>query len=268
MNCQQTRKHWDLFHDSEGDAELSHRINEHLGMCPDCARWFYQQSRLEDSLVEKLRPGAPSNAMWVRIRDRCTRKPTVRGRSWFFLGRAVLLAATVLIAVGGIAWYLADHGAQDGSSPGLAALSAAMHDKLVSGREPVEFASRSDVEVERYLQRRVGFRVHCPPRKDVNFEVSGAGVCTVNEKPAAYIVGKVGGTAVSLFVLERKSLDAFPRDRELLRQKGSRHRRREGDYEMVSGIAADNVVVVVGAVAPDTLERLVDAYGSYHESSG
>ena len=27
-------------------------INEHLAMCPDCARWFNQQSRLEDLLAE------------------------------------------------------------------------------------------------------------------------------------------------------------------------------------------------------------------------
>lgn len=268
MNCDQTRKHWDLFHDSEGDAELHHKINEHLSMCPDCARWFHQQSRLEGLLVDRLRLGNPSDEMWERIRSRCTTKPAIRARSWFFLGHAVLLAASVLIAVVGIVWHLADDDSHDGSSLHLAALSAAMHEKLVSGREPVELVSRSDVEVESYLRRQVGFPVHCPPRKDVGFKVFGAGVCTVNEKPAAYIVGEVGRTPVSLFVLERKSLDAFPHDRELLAQQGGRHRCREGNYEMVSGIAADNVVVVVGAVGTGTLERLINAYGSYHESSG
>jgi len=247
---------------------LHHKINEHLGMCPRCARWFHEQSRLEDLMVEKLSPGKPSNEMWERIHARCATKPTVPARRWPFLGRAVLLAASVLIAVGGIVWYVSDHGSEVGSPPHLSALSAAMHDKLATGREPVEFASRSDIEVEQYLRRQVGFRVHCPPRKDVDFEVSGAGVCIVNEKPAAYIVGKVGRAPVSLFVLERKSLDAFPHDRELLRQQGGRHRCREGNYEMVSGIAADNVVVAVGATASDILERLVNAYGSYHESSG
>lgn len=268
MNCDQTRKHWDLFHDSEGDAELHHKINEHLGMCPDCARWFYEQSRLEDFLVERLRSGDSSDELWERIRARCTTKPTVPARRWSFLGRAVLLAASLLIAVGGILWYVSDDGFEVRSPPHLSALSAAMHDKLASGREPAQFASRSDVEVERYLRRQVGFPVHCPPRKDVDFEVSGAGVCTVNDKPAAYIFGKVGPAPVSLFVLDRKSLDAFPHDRDMVAQGHGRHRCREGGYEMISGIASDNVVVVVGAVPGDTVERLFNAYGSYHKSSG
>ena len=268
MNCDETRKHWDLFHDSEGDAELQHRINAHLSMCPQCVRWFYQQSRLEDALVEKLCLGEPTEEMWERMRRQCGLKKPAAARPWFFRSRALMLAASVLIALGGIVWYMADDGSHDGSSPHLAALSAAIHDKLVTGREPVEFASRSDIEVESYLRRRVGFPVHCPPRKDVDFEVSGAGACTVNEKPAAYIVGKVGPVPVSLFVLERKSLDAFPRDRALLARSGNRHRCREGNYQMVSGIAADNVVVLVGAVPADTLERLFNAYGSYHESRG
>ncbi|MFH1922355.1 MAG: efflux RND transporter permease subunit [Planctomycetota bacterium] len=84
-------------------------------------------------------------------------------RSWFFFGRAVLLAASVLIAVCGIVWYLADDSSHDGSSPHLAALSAAMHDKLVTGREPVELASRSDLEVESYLRRQVYIPIYRQP---------------------------------------------------------------------------------------------------------
>jgi hypothetical protein len=34
---------------------------------------------------------------------------------------------------------------------------------------------------------------------------------------------------------------------------------------MVAGITADNVVVVIGTASPATLERVLSAYGSYHE---
>jgi len=270
MNCEQTRRHWHLFHDSEGDAELHHQINEHLAMCPGCAGWFHQQSRLEDGLGERLRAGEPTEAIWERIRNRsCPRAPAgARPWSLFSFSRVVLLAASVLVAVAGIVWTMRGVGPEPGPSPHLSALSAAMHERLATGREPAQFASRSDIEVERYLRRQVGFRVHCPPRKDVDFEVSGAGVCTVNDKTAAYILGKVGPAPVSLFVLDRTSLDAFPHDREMVARGDGRHRCREGSYEMVAGIASENVVVVVGAVPGDTLERLFKAYGSYHESSG
>jgi hypothetical protein len=34
---------------------------------------------------------------------------------------------------------------------------------------------------------------------------------------------------------------------------------------MISGVTADNVVIVIGTAPPDALERLLNAYGSYHE---
>jgi len=43
------------------------------------------------------------------------------------------------------------------------------------------------------------------------------------------------------------------------------HHSREGTYQVTYGTIADNVVVVVGETTPDVLERLLHAYGSYHE---
>lgn len=34
---------------------------------------------------------------------------------------------------------------------------------------------------------------------------------------------------------------------------------------MVAGVTADNVVVVIGVAPFETLEKLLDAYGSYHD---
>ncbi|MDA1229364.1 MAG: zf-HC2 domain-containing protein [Planctomycetota bacterium] len=57
MNCKETRRHWNLYYDSEGDAELHFQLNEHLEHCAECANWFDKQNRLE-SLIEEL--SAPS----------------------------------------------------------------------------------------------------------------------------------------------------------------------------------------------------------------
>jgi hypothetical protein len=81
-------------------------------------------------------------------------------------------------------------------------------------------------------------------------------------------VGKVDQAAVSILVFARHSLDAFPADRSQLDQGGGRHRCRERAYQMVSGVTADNVVVVIGAAEPEVLEKVLNAYGRYHDTEG
>jgi predicted anti-sigma-YlaC factor YlaD len=50
MNCREARQHWNLYHDSEGDAELHFQIADHLSLCEDCATWFSRQDRLNNCL--------------------------------------------------------------------------------------------------------------------------------------------------------------------------------------------------------------------------
>jgi hypothetical protein len=150
-------------------------------------------------------------------------------------------------------------------APGLARDAAALHERWARGGLQPELMSTSDHAVDRFLRARAPFPVHCPPRTDVAFDVKGAGLCRVRGgHQAAYIVGRVGQAPVSILVLDRRSLAAFPHDQAHL-QDGQRHRCREGDYAMVSGVVADNVVLVIGTAPPEALERLLTAYGTYHD---
>jgi hypothetical protein len=151
------------------------------------------------------------------------------------------------------------------TGPELTRLAAVEHEHVVQGSLQPEFVSASDEEVDRYLKTRLSFPVHCPPRKDVAFEVEGARICQIKDQRAALIVGQVNQSPVSILVFDRSSLDAFPRERDRLAQGGGRHRCREGDLQMVLGIIADNLVVVIGAAPTEKLEQLLNAYGSYHE---
>src|SRR5262249_37638655 len=128
--------------------------------------------------------------------------------------------------------------------------------------EPVQFASNSDHEVETYLKGRVPFPVRCPPRKDSGFAVRGAGVSEIEGRPAAYLSGAVGDVPVSILVLPRDSLSAFPTQRGALRQHGVVHA-AAGPYAMVLREFDRNAIVVVGRTDPVALERVVNAYGSY-----
>jgi hypothetical protein len=256
MNCNEVRQHWNLYHDSEGDSNLHFRISEHLVVCADCARWFSQQNRLESLLVDKLRSHPPTPEVWNQVLSRCGLKQPWPAHRWSSL---TALAACVILVLG-IVWYALRPAGP--LTPDLAKLSAEWHQRLEAGEETRQFRSQSDLEVEGYLRQRVTFPVRCPPRKDAGFAVQGAGVCRLADQPAAYLSGHVDAAPVSIFVLARDSLAAFPQQQEAL-LKEKTHRYREGQYAIVLGVIDKNAVLVIGQVEPERLEKVLSAYGTY-----
>jgi anti-sigma factor RsiW len=257
MNCNKARQHWNLYHDSEGDAELHFEVSEHLAICPDCAEWFSQQSRLESLLAEKLGPQTPTPERWNQVLTRCGLIQPAPARRWRWMVGVAACAAALLVAV---LWSWNRSPVQ--RSPDLAKLSAARHERLVAGGELPQFESRSDLEIEGYLRRRVSFPVRCPPRKDAGFEVQGAGVCQLAEQPAAYLSGRVDEAPVSIFILPRDSLTVFPHQQEAL-LKEKTHRCQEGQYAMILGVIDKNAVLVIGQTEPERLAKVLKAYGTY-----
>ena len=256
MTCSEARQHWHLYQDSEGDARLHLEIEDHLAGCPACAEWFHLQSRLEGLIVEKLAEPSYDSALWGRALAGAGVKRGRPARAWFWLVGVTATAAAVLLVIGVL------NGVRPTRTADLADVSATWHDRLQSGAEPVQFASTSDREVEAYLKDRVPFPVRCPPRKDAGFAVRGAGVREVEGRPAAYLSGSVGDVPVSILVLPRDSLAAFPSQRDGLRQRGVMHS-PAGPYAMVLREFDRNAIVVVGRADPPALERVVNAYGSY-----
>jgi hypothetical protein len=263
MTCTEARKNWMLYLDSEGDPQLHLLVTDHLGRCPACAEWFARQQQLEDAVRDRLASGDSTPALWGRVVSRAglVPRPRFRPRPLFVVGGLVAAAAVILVMLLG-----RPGGGQPQSpaeTPELARNAAELHQQWVSGEVRPDFASTSDLDVDRYFKANAPFKVHCPPRSDVNFAVQGAGMRSLQERhKAGFIVGRVGDSPVSILVLDRQSLSAFPYDQTRL--AGGRHRCREGDYQVVSAVLADNVVVVIGNTRPETLDKLLDASGSYH----
>ncbi|HKA08179.1 MAG TPA: hypothetical protein VKD71_13050, partial [Gemmataceae bacterium] len=251
MTCNEARQHWNLYHDSEGDAELHFQISEHLAVCPHCAEWFSQQSRLESLLVEKLNAEAPTPELWNDVLTRSGLLQPAPDRRWLWFSGVAACAAVLVVAM---LWTWNRSPVQP--SPDLAKLTAARHERLAAGAELPQFESRSDLEVEDYLRKRVSFPVRCPPRKDAGFAVQGAGICQLADQPAAYLSGRVDDAAVSVFVLPRESLAAFPHQQEAL-LKEKTHRCQEGQYAMVLGVIDKNAVLVIGQTGPERLEKVL-----------
>lgn len=258
MTCSEGREQWMLYLDSEGDVELHFRIREHLDGCSECTEWFAKQERWERQLMEHLRQGQPSEELWGRVLSRNGLGPSSPSRRRIF--RGLLAASVALIGWVGLLFLAHRENRENLPMPDLTRLTVDCHERHLRGVTSVEFRSTSGREVERFLHRQVYFPVHCPSGQTVAFTPEGCGVCRWAPRPMAYIVGRVEQTTVSVFVLARGDLDAFPRDRDRLVQKGGRSSRPEGAYQLVSGLNADNVVVVVGTAPPRTLEQVLDTY--------
>lgn len=258
MNCDEARQYWHLFHDSEGDAERHLQINEHLRTCPECSRWFFQQSRLEEAISAKFREGEPSEALWKAIHGQLTVPQPVSGRKWVFLGLPALIAASILLTV--TIWPSLNAAA----SPDLAGLSAELHERLSAGDERVALVSQSDHEVEAYLRPRVPFPVRCPPRGDAGFQVQGAGTTALASDPVAYVIGRVDGRPVSVFIMDQQSLRDFPAQQRALRRAAT-YQSRHGTVDVVMSEIDRNLVMVVGRLDSGQLRKVLNAYGTYHE---
>ncbi len=271
MNCHEARRHWNLYYDSEGDSALHFEISEHLAICPHCAEWFSQQSRLEELIAEKLAPRQPTAPVWEHVLGKCGLVQPVRAGRWLLLSG---IAACAMVALGAVLWYgsglfqpnevaMAPTSPDRGAGfPDLAKLTAQWHQRLTAGDEPLQIRSESDLEVEGYLRQRVSFPVRCPPRKDAGFAVQGAGTCQLGQQSAAFLLGQVEEAPVSIFILPRTSLEAFPHQWEAIRRHAPHHC-REGQLDMVMALIDRNVVLVIGQAMPDRLLEVLNAYGTY-----
>ena len=256
MNCEDAREYWSLYHDSEGDAALHFEIAQHLSRCEACAEWFARRSYLETLVEEKVRTTERTPELWSAVLAGAgVLRPAV-SRRWLIFA-SLACAAMLLIAT---TWWSLPDSTVGGAS--LSALSAGWHDRLADGRESVPFESDSDLAVEDYLKQHVSFPVRCPPRKDAGFAVRGAGSGTLAGQPAAWLVGNVDDAAVSIFILSRDSLHAFPHQEAALRQEQV-HRCREGRYEMALSVIDENIVLVIGQTTPKRLLNVLKAYGTY-----
>ncbi|MBI1901418.1 MAG: zf-HC2 domain-containing protein [Planctomycetia bacterium] len=266
MKCEEVRRHWDLYYDSEGDAELHFQINEHLDNCPGCAEWFHKQGRLEDLLSAKVAAVPGDEQLWEQVlQGAMIEPPAPAGRRFFLLTTLAACAAAIVLGFFAVLPFLT--GASS-NSESLSALTATWHERLVAGQVDVPCRSESDLAVEDFLRKRVSFPVRCPPRKDAGFAVSGAGTCRLGDQPAAYLVGDVDEAPVTIFILSRDSLPAFPHQQAAL-QSESVHRCREGEYAMALSVIDRNLVLVVGRTDAHKLARVLSAYGTYpHRPAG
>lgn len=70
MNCQEIRSLSGPYLDSELEAKTSLEIHEHLANCPECARFFATDAKLNTQLNARLSQGEATPHLWKTVEER------------------------------------------------------------------------------------------------------------------------------------------------------------------------------------------------------
>jgi hypothetical protein len=270
MDCHSARSHWNIFYDSEGDAETHFKIEQHLASCDQCRKWFDGQESVERNLTKAINSAelmSPPLVDWDQLLNEVgvvpeKSIPNLRRRASRSL---ILLTAVAASVIALISFGILRSGIIE-NTPSLVRESIAVHRFVAMGSLRPDFESTSDIEVDRYLVRRASFPVRCPPRKDSGFEVNGAGMVEFDGQAVAYVVGSVDARPISIFVLPKGHLDLIPKEQ---RPKVERQVRFQTTPEWLVAYAVidKNLVLVVGNTTRAKLEKVLSSYGTYpHES--
>src|SRR5205823_3674481 len=98
MRCHEARKFLGPYLDSELDAKTSLEIEQHLEACPDCARVFAAEEKLDARIFGTLREGQRTQGLWDNVEAR------IKPRRFAWMAVAIPAAACV-VAVAGFVWW-------------------------------------------------------------------------------------------------------------------------------------------------------------------
>jgi len=70
MKCEEIQPLHGVYLDSELDAKTILEIQQHLAACPDCARTFAAETKLDAQIASGLKRGQRTAALWAHIEKR------------------------------------------------------------------------------------------------------------------------------------------------------------------------------------------------------
>lgn len=256
MKCDESLRFLSPYLDSELDPKTSFEIGRHLEECASCKARFEQEEALERKIEAALRPGEAASpadaAIWAKV-DGTVRAEAARGEGRSGRGhRAKLLVALLLLAI------VAGSVVAMRRTPcpfGLLGEGAChSHNGYLDGTEKPEVVTSKPDEIASFFSQGLGFSVRTPAR----LELTGARRCAFGPVRVAYLMGKVSGEPVSVFVFPTSELASFP-DARAATERGGGLARAEGrgGREVVLARGDRVTACAFGAASTrDTLEAL------------
>lgn len=96
MNCQECRRWWSPYLDSELDSTKTFEVSEHLRNCPACRARFEREERVDELMKRSLRATRMPEDMWSDLTRRVRRSPQRVRSVW---ARPLAIAASIVMLI-------------------------------------------------------------------------------------------------------------------------------------------------------------------------
>lgn len=192
MDCHDVSKFIHAYLDDEFEEEERVALATHLARCGRCRALV----RFEERFAQRVRSCAPrvcaSEKLRASVAHRMARERLAPTRGWVW-GAAPVTAA-VIAMVGVFIWQRSDLRA-------VAQESVQWH----RTRLPMDVRGAQRERIQRFFSDKVPFAVRLP-RFPANAQLIGARLSNLRERRAVYLVYRVGGERVSVFLVDPHAL--------------------------------------------------------------
>jgi anti-sigma factor RsiW len=249
MRCHEARKFLGAYLDSELDARTSQEIELHLESCPECARYFEAEERLEARIANALTRGERTAGMWHAMESRiATARRPVPPRRWARV--AVVMTTGLVVAIAGL-WE-----AWPWQRPLDLALAATTHHQAYVDEAMLPaFTGLPSPEAANQLEPEM---FALAPASE-SFLYLGGRACKLHGVPVAWIFGRSGESPVSVIVLRREELSHFPAAQKRLGAGDGVVCARAGRYQMAARCLGRYTVCVISELSLREVEELARA---------
>ncbi|MEO8426120.1 MAG: zf-HC2 domain-containing protein [Verrucomicrobiota bacterium] len=253
MKCHEVRNLVVAYLDSELDAKTSLEIQLHLQSCAECAELFAQEQKFNERLFRVLRAGPSTPGLWEEVESRL--RPARTG-GWFVRHwKRVAIGGLGTLVVAGIVWLA---GPRFGGSPlDLARVVGKDHAEFVKGQMGSQFVGRVPEEIARQFEGRLDVEAFAARPASGGFRYEGARLCHLSGVPAAWTLGRIQETPISLVVFKQSELEHFPRAKERLDSGDPIVCSRTGRYQFAARFVDGYVVCLVGDFRRAELEAVL-----------
>lgn len=203
MICTEVREYLFAFLDNELGAPLSMDLQLHIEQCPVCAREVEIECAIGERLVRALKVGDSEIPLRMHTLRRTIERAEASLALRRLLPRHVLLAACAAVVFGvAVAAYLAIQDVDTARDHGRF-VTLLVEDFKHSQEQghPIQFVSTNARVVSDWLLRQTDLEVVLPGVKRASDKLLGARKCTIEGRPAAYVLYEIRGVPTSLVAI-------------------------------------------------------------------